>query len=126
MKTSELSSAALNWAVAKCEGGTDFWYDTIATYWITLDGKDRALRSGWAQSYLPSTDWSQGGPIIERERIEIDPYRDGWRAIRYMDKVRGKSIEQIREYGLTPLIAAMRCYVSSKLGDEVAVPKELE
>lgn len=27
--------------------------------------------------------------------------------------------------GPTPLIAAMRCYVASKLGDEVEVPEEL-
>jgi hypothetical protein len=27
--------------------------------------------------------------------------------------------------GSTPLIAAMRCYVASKLGDEVEIPKEL-
>jgi hypothetical protein len=29
------------------------------------------------------------------------------------------------QYGDTPLIAAMRCYVASKLGDEVEIPKEL-
>lgn len=28
-------------------------------------------------------------------------------------------------YGPTPLIAAMRCFVASKLGDEVEVPDEL-
>jgi hypothetical protein len=28
--------------------------------------------------------------------------------------------------GPTPLIAAMRCYVQSRLGDEVDVPKELQ
>ena len=27
--------------------------------------------------------------------------------------------------GPTPLIAAMRCYVASKLGDEVNVPEDL-
>jgi len=27
--------------------------------------------------------------------------------------------------GPTPLIAAMRCYVASKLGDEVEIPQEL-
>ncbi len=27
--------------------------------------------------------------------------------------------------GPTPLIAAMRCYVASKLGDEVDIPEEL-
>ena len=28
-------------------------------------------------------------------------------------------------FGPTPLIAAMRCYVSGKLGDEVDIPEEL-
>ena len=27
--------------------------------------------------------------------------------------------------GPTPLIAAMRCYVASKLGDEIEIPTEL-
>jgi hypothetical protein len=29
-------------------------------------------------------------------------------------------------HGPTPLIAAMRCYVQSKLGDEVEAPEELQ
>ena len=31
----------------------------------------------------------------------------------------------IDQHGPTPLIAAMRCYVTSKLGDEVEIPKDL-
>jgi len=30
------------------------------------------------------------------------------------------------EEGFTPLIAAMRCYVASKLGDEVEIPEGLK
>jgi hypothetical protein len=118
MKTNQLTGAALDWAVATCEGATDFRYDTVATYWVTLDGKDRALRSGWAQSYLPSTDWAQGGPIIERELIEI--VRGGAYAENFWKATRNSSTV----YGSTPLIAAMRCYVASKMGDEVELPKE--
>jgi len=117
MKTSELIGAQLDWAVAKCEGGTGLWHDTVATYWITLDGKDRALSKGWAQSYTPSTNWAQGGPIIERERLEIVPNGEDWDA--YIAET------HMASEGQTPLIAAMRCYVSSKLGDEVEIPKEL-
>lgn len=124
MKTAELQGAALDWAVAKCEGATNLWYDTVATHWITLDGKDRALRSGWAQSYLPSTDWSQGGPIIERENICLThPKYDCWTAIGQDSTDLDAPLYQ--EDGPTPLIAAMRCFVSSKLGDEVEIPKEL-
>jgi len=119
MKTSELTGAALDWAVAKCEGGTGFWYDSIATYWITIDGKDRALSKGWAQSYQPSTDWKQGGPIIEREEISVNWANGQWEAHTVTDD---DNFDQI-EYGPTPLIAAMRCYVASKLGDDIEVPE---
>ena len=125
MKTSELTGVALDWAVAKCEGGTGFWYDSIATYWITIDGKDRALSKGWAQSYQPSTNWAQGGPIIEREELSVvrEYYNsENWTA--YMPShVRDDSAAF--GYGPTPLIAAMRCYVASKLGDEVEIPQAL-
>jgi hypothetical protein len=32
----------------------------------------------------------------------------------------------IQTDGPTPLIAAMRCYVASKLGDEIDIPEELK
>jgi hypothetical protein len=119
MKTSELTGVALDWAVAKCEGEvTDLIFDGI-TWGFKLDGELKVLSKGWAQSmiYLPSTNWSQGGPIIEREQIDIQcfPRKSGgvvWRTF-HTD-------------GPTPLIAAMRCYVASKLGAEVDIPEELE
>jgi len=116
MKTNELTGTALDWAVAKCEGATDFWFDTVATHWVKLNDVDRALSNGWAQSYLPSTDWAQGGPIIEREWLLLRPYGLSWEC-----SMGGDNWFK----GPTPLIAAMRCYVASKLGDEVDVPKEL-
>jgi hypothetical protein len=105
MKTSELTGAALDWAVAKCEG---------------LAISDRATK--WRAENCPhlySTDWSQGGPIIERERINVDPSPDSAEWYSYYDN-NGKWCT-----GPTPLIAAMRCYVASKLGDEVEIPNKL-
>ena len=67
--------------------------------------------------YTPSTNWAQGGPIIEREGIATLPCPRGWAA---RVGFGGEYIE-----GPTPLIAAMRCFVASKLGDEVDVPEEL-
>lgn len=127
MKTSELTGAALDWAVAKCEGATNLRYDTVATWWVDLDGEPRALSSGWSprQSWHPSTNWSQGGPIIEREKITIDYDHEGptlmWEAKHFAFD----GTELQREYGPTPLIAGMRCYVASKLGDEIEIPREL-
>jgi hypothetical protein len=102
MKTSELTGAALDWAVAKCEG-----------YRLDL------VPEG---SYQPATDWSQGGPIIEREKISVLDANGCWGARKtYWDSSRSS-----RDYfGPTPLIAAMRCYVASKLGDDIELPKEL-
>jgi len=103
MKTNELTGAALDWAVAKCEVG------------------DAAEQAGdW---WKPSTNWAQGGPIIEREGICLyfnpeDANAFEWHA---EDRSHAFYLE-----GPTPLIAAMRCYVASKLGEEVDIPKELQ
>lgn len=102
MKTSELTGNALDWAVAKCEGVING--DALDIGFI--------LESG----YTPSTNWAQGGAIIERERIRLDP-RGIW--------VAGHDSSNDEYTGKTPLIAAMRCYVASKLGDEVEIPKEI-
>ncbi len=82
----------------------------------------------WENVPLPySTDWSQGGPIIEREEIGIRrnaPCSKGceWQG---SPSITAKGAGGKWGYGPTPLIAAMRCFVSSKLGDEVEVPEEL-
>lgn len=82
----------------------------------------------------PSADWAQGGPIIEREKISVQvTFCDGkfysWQAAGHdlqYDEV-GDFIEGSDHAcdGPTMLIAAMRCYVASKLGDEAEVPEEL-
>jgi hypothetical protein len=115
MKTSELTGAALDWAVAKCE-------DVLER--IELE----QVNGVWAVAvpdlgcyFEPSTCWTQGGPIIAREKIRLDTtwnQEDGHWSAR-MDTVGGWWP------GPTPLIAAMRCYVASKLGDEVDIPEEL-
>ena len=101
MKTSELTGAALDWAVAQAEGKT--WAVWRFVKWHS-DGD---------LNY--STDWAQGGAIIERECISLfNCYGDSeWSA----------STEGYEQQGTTPLIAAMRCYVASKLGDEVQIPE---
>jgi hypothetical protein len=112
MKTSELIGTALDWAVAKIESSRNLALDETSRL-ILLD------QAGYG--YNPSTDWSQGGPIIEREAIQITPdeYKGTWTA--YMTN----GGEPYECEGPTPLIAAMRCYVASKLGDTVELPTEL-
>nr|QMP83097.1 MAG: hypothetical protein [Caudoviricetes sp.] len=120
VKTSELSGIALDYAVAVCEGGSDFCFDGI-TWGFNFSGNVKVLAKGWAQSlsYCPSSDWYTGGPIIESNKIDTfwDSGNECWDAS--MDK--GMFVES----GPTPLIVAMRCFVASKFGDEIDVPEEL-
>jgi hypothetical protein len=112
MKTAELTGAALNWAVAKCEGASA---DRLESY---IDGMREANDGNY------STNWAQGGPIIEREGIGLDQYADypRWQAFTPAPEQPSGHCVCL---GPTPLIAAMRCYVASKLGDTVEVPAEL-
>jgi len=117
IKTYRLSGAALDWAVAKAEGRTDIQVHPDGE----ISGQDE---------FDYETDWSLGGPIIEREGIEVlcnlslaqaKAFKEAnpdWFACR-------KQKRSDHFHGTTPLIAAMRCYVASKLGDEVDVPEEL-
>ena len=75
----------------------------------------------WELSF--SSDWNKGGWIIEREKITLDSTAivGQWMAILYVPDE-----EPWEMRGPTPLVAAMRCYVASKLGDEVQLPEELK
>jgi len=106
MKVSELSGIALDWAVAKAGGTTN-----IDFVWELMKGK-----------FNPSTDWARGGVIIEREWINLTNQDDIWTAEIADDVPDG----YITMQGTTPLIAAMRCYVTSRLGDEVQLPEGLK
>ena len=123
VKTNELTGAALDWAVAKCEGIelTNGCYNRLL-----VDGRMSRGQEMLAP-YNPSTDWAQGGPIIDREQISIGrEFASGriewaaWTPAPIRDDAEAFG------YGPTPLIAAMRCYVASKLGDEVEIPEELK
>ena len=113
INTSELTGAALDWAVATSKG-----YSRAA---LTLGKGMIEFKNMHEDGYHNySTDWSQGGSIIERERINVgDNCPTGWQASKR------KGVLSITGQGPTPLIAAMRCYVASKLGDTIEVPEEL-
>jgi hypothetical protein len=113
MKTSELSGPALDWAVAKLEG------DLVPTGGVMIQT--------WPYY---ATNWAHGGPVIEREKISValDEGETEWEAVTeaalgsmFGTGLRGEHWQQ----GPTPLIAAMRCFVESKLGNEIDIPEEL-
>lgn len=139
VKTADLIGPALDWAVAKCEN-----FDTRNNFRCQIiDADDREYsfichaeshehaeeqaQDAYPNSdvqeiehlgvYSPSANWSQGGPIIEREIIETR--HDGNSAWCAWKEGTGAV------FGPTPLIAAMRCFVDSKLGGEIDLPEEL-
>ena len=122
MKTSELTGAALDWAVAQAQG---LDYEIVDGTVVTGAKRYEANRAldyygcEFDEVFAPSTDWAQGGPIIEAWMIDVGTYRGAWRATRHVGSA------PTYGYGPTPLIAAMRCYVASKLGDEIELPTEL-
>ena len=120
MKTSALIGPALDWAVSTAlhhKPEKDFhshgmtwngWWETAAY----IDTKPNEYRR--VPRY--STDWSQGGPIIEREPIDLMKVGSTqWRADC------GPAVT-----GPTPLIAAMRAFVTKKFGAEIEIPEELK
>jgi hypothetical protein len=129
IKTSELTGAALDWAVAHVQRKFN---QGPSKYFRLIDGEIHLRYCGAVlnEAYSPSTNWVQGGPIIEREDLCIgrkyqcdlaycplnDPAIDFWART---------TAGGYLSYGPTHLIAAMRCYVLSKLGGEVEIPKEL-
>lgn len=126
MKVSELTGVQLDWVVAKCEAQA------------LLDPHNNEWEYCWnllgdnsGDYYSPSTNWAHGGPILEQEGIELRKNLQGtpvWAACFYETRVAfdGKSRHYHSQNGPTPLLAAMRCYVMSKLGYEIEIPEELK
>ena len=114
IQTQDLIGAALDWAVAECEG-----YDTA----FASAGDVIILREGVTDYFDPHRNWGWGGQIIERENISVGyqghlgvPLDSLWYATNRVDAC---------GFGQTPLIAVLRCFVASKLGPTVEVPEEL-
>lgn len=134
VKTADLIGPALDWAVAKAQGRTE----------IKIFGRTRPTDRGWVEvrfnpepkaataRFDPSENWDQAGQIIEPEGIEINvrnwsPSQGCRLPGKYEWSARLCFVRQTecKQFGPTPLVAAMRCFVVSKLGTEVEVPDEL-
>lgn len=129
IKTSELIGPALDWAVAKLLEKEDRKITLLRPTdigWIV----EREVEYDSApnfERFWPSRSWAQGGSIVDRRRISVRTYaREGHPWVAFVD-FGGSSVSGVKakQYGPTPLIAAMRCYVASEWGDEVDVPEEL-
>jgi hypothetical protein len=119
IKTHELTGPALDWAAAMAEGFKPYYSpcrQINGEVVVTLMYNDGSGCMRLPQGFKPSSDWTKGGPIIHRELRTLEGGGDDWFA-----RSRLGFIGQ----GPTPLIAAMRCFVVTKLGDEVEIPEEI-
>ena len=115
-KTNQLVGAELDYAVSMCE----------KTGIGALKGDILYLRIKQGVRPTPySQDWSHCGSIIEREKISITPENNSWVATLRTYGFNNSILNWSVGYGDTSLIAAMRCYVTHRLGNEVPIPEGL-
>jgi len=106
IKVLEATSIQLNFMVAKATG-------------MIVVNQNGGVFWGNFATVTPVTSWAQAGPIIESEKIDLFCSGYSWTAST------GDCAVNVITTGPTPLIAAMRCFVTSKLGDEIEVADEL-
>lgn len=137
VNVANLSGAALDWAVAVCEGlpiqrdpmgfsgiaggetesGYWVWYEYKENKSSMLIGRNYSPHENRTPGYSPCQNFAQGGPILDRELISLaapSPIDDHWTAMTWQSKS--------KQNGETSLIAAMRCYVAKKMGETIDVP----
>jgi hypothetical protein len=122
VKTSELTRNALNWAVAQCLG---FECHQLQHRRDMFQVVSKDYFGDWSPHYFnPAYAWVDGGSIIDREDMALNPinHRNG------IDKQEARLDHMGFTFdasGPTKLIAAMRCLVLSRKGEEVEIPDEL-
>ena len=109
IKTAALTGNALNWAVASAKKLE--WLGNQAETYVKLC------------AYSPSTNQEQAGHIVDKAGIR---YRHtGWASLPFEAWIPNGPAKKHSHFGETALIAEMRCFVQSKLGDEVDVPESM-
>lgn len=151
VKTAELDSIALDWAVALALGWKMMRVpadidgqnggEVLAQPDFSRDFQFPPRGAVSVKFFLRrwSSDWAHGGPLLVKHNIDISPpttrvHRHGgplhgwgesgvWTSCTWTPGVSGKRAFAWHE--TEPLIAAMRCLVLHQIGDTVQVPAEL-
>lgn len=142
IKVSNTTTLQLDWLVLKANGAFNLHLQSTygtKTAWVFSERDDEdpeRVNQQYLADYSASTDWNIGGPIIDREGINLrapdDAKRPDGTVVLKIDywyarvtRYHSKNGTEYVQNGPTPLIAAMRCFVASRLGDEVEVPDDL-
>ena len=128
MKASELTGAQLDHWVARANGWTAARYDLHSGSYFEpdqIDGLDHWIEKDAEPEYRhtidlwkPSTDWAQGGVIIEMLLINFYTSPEDLE-IPILARIPGGGDAAVQP-GPTNLVAAMRSYVASRVGEEIA------
>ncbi|BBV97970.1 phage protein NinX family protein [Pseudomonas monteilii] len=122
VRVSNLIGAPLDWAVAKVESIETSWRYGRELVQVHDRGGIKLIES-IRSIYSPSTEWSQGGPLIDKHNGGL--HYEAHLADANFRYSSGPGRTGFWCYGPTALIAFCRGLVKAKLGDTVQVPKEL-
>jgi hypothetical protein len=133
-KVAGLEGAMLDVAALMAEDAPGKWseYGTPDA-WIGVYMRDGKVAKDWAGAecvrWTPSTNWAQGGPILEREDIALVPLGLQWGAMLRGNAARGARYiaacaDEFDATGPTMLVAGLRAYVIGRLGPEVELPDQ--
>lgn len=114
VRVSNLIGAPLDWAVAVATDAAEIAigeHGVICIY-------DTPEGGCWTNLYQPSKDCRQCGLLVAHHRVSVIYSDETCDPCAWTDQTAAW-------YGPTPLIAACRALVATKLGDTVQVPKEL-
>lgn len=136
VKTADLIVPALDWAVAHATKAWEWAHEWFPA--MTLDPTFRGVSDNAtyghvsliprnpmrqdSQPFMPSTDWAQGGRLIEKHQVSLhcpQSTDDVWAAWIITDS------EEVAQGGDTALVAACRAIVAANLGDTLSIPAEL-
>lgn len=130
LKTDQIDDITLDWAVAACQGFMNLRiksYDSRDILVMTDPNGDTMALADISFS----REWEHGGPILDIlfKKNVIEIHNGEAMECSVMFELRSlnnaSNSNATTAFGKTLLVAAMRCYVKSKLGDEVEVPDAL-
>lgn len=119
-KTAELEGKLLDAAVAKADGLTLRLLAEPGRIAFWQAKGDRMVP--WCSLPAYSSDWRYGGPLIERERIMVSSHWGIGEWAAYIGDDHESGLYHPDATGPAPLVAAMRAYVASRLGEELELP----
>lgn len=137
VNTADLIGKPLDWVVAKVLNlplrldpmgfGRDAPGSPEAGWWIWHSPTDgtpgRFQRVG--TDFSPSANWQQAGEVFMLEAIGFFLLDGVWHAGTSWEFFESAAFAHHRQTGPTQLVAALRCFVSLRIGEQVEVPDEM-